>query len=210
MFSPRFDSFEPSEKVAIALQGLNILPDFGGDGLLSGSLVETASGWSDIGDLRLGVAVATFDGGYVPVKRIERRHIWPAAQAGLIHIPGGSLDNCSDVALLPGQEILVTSPRIEDRLDCAGVFVAASALVGYRGITRQSLTQPIEVVSLRFDDEEIVYVNSGTLMRCAKDKSNPRPAECGVGTGTGYFARLDDDAARDLLADIWDGVMMAA
>jgi hypothetical protein len=210
MFTPKLASFQSSEKVAFAMQGLNMLPDFGGDGMLSGNLVETVSGWSDIGDLRCGDAVATFDGGYAPVKRIERRHVWPAAPAGLIHVPGGALDNCSDVELLPGQDVLIALPWVEDRFDCAGVFVAASALVGFRGITRQSLTRPIEVLSLRFDDEEIVYVNSGTLIRCAKEQSDLAGSKSGGCGAPGYFTRLDEIAARDTLAEIWGKAMMAA
>lgn len=201
MFMQNATNFRSAEKVSLALHGLNILPDFGASGLLAGSLVETERGWRPVETLARGARVATYDGGFCPIVRVERHHVWPAAEAEVIHVPGGALDNCSDFSLLPGQHLLVTSDVAEDVLDCAGALIPASALVGYRGITRQGLLRPAEVLSLRFDSEEIVYVNSGALIHCAAE--GPETAEA----RSAFFEVLDEARAEAMLALMAAGAM---
>lgn len=201
MFMQNATNFRSAEKVSLALHGLNILPDFGASGLLAGSLVETERGWRPVETLARGARVATYDGGFCPIVRVERHHVWPAAEAEVIHVPGGALDNCSDFSLLPGQHLLVTSDVAEDVLDCAGALIPASALVGYRGITRQGLLRPAEVLSLRFDSEEIVYVNSGALIHCAAE--GPETAEA----RSAFFDVLDEARAEAMLALMAAGAM---
>lgn len=201
MFMQNATNFRSAEKVSLALHGLNILPDFGASGLLAGSLVETERGWRPVETLARGARVATYDGGFCPIVRVERHHVWPAAEAEVIHVPGGALDNCSDFSLLPGQHLLVTSDVAEDVLDCAGALIPASALVGYRGITRQGLLRPAEVLSLRFDSEEIVYVNSGALIHCAAE--GPETAEA----RSTFFEVLDEARAEAMLALMAAGAM---
>lgn len=183
-----------AEKIALALHGLNILPDFAASGLLAGSLVETERGWRPVESLARGTRVATYDGGFCPIARVERHHLWPAAEAAVIHVPGGALDNCSEFRLLPGQHVLVTSDVAEEVLDCAGALIPASALVGFRGITRQGLVRPAEVLSLRFAAEEVVYVNSGALIHCAAEGPQATEAQ------SAFFEVLDEARAQAMLA----------
>ena len=201
MFMQNATDFRAAEKISLALHGLNILPEFGASGLLAGSLVETASGWRPVETLARGTRVATYDGGFRPVARVERHHVWPAAGAEVIHVPGGALDNCSAFSLLPGQHLLVTSEVAEEVLDCAGALIPASALVGYRGITREALVRPAEVLSLRFAGEEIVYVNSGALVHCAAE--GPEAAEA----RSAFFEVLDEARAQAMLALMATGAM---
>lgn len=199
MFMQNATNFRAAEKISLALHGLNILPDFGASGLLAGSFVETERGWRPVETLARGTRVATYDGGFCPVALVERHHVWPAAGAEVIHVPGGALDNCSDFSLLPGQHLLVASDIAEEVLDCAGALIPASALVGYRGITRQSLVRPTEVLSLRFASEEVVYVNSGALIHCAAE--GPEAA----GARPAFFEVLDEARAGAMLALIAAG-----
>ncbi len=201
MFMQNATNFHAAEKISLALHGLNIQPDFGASGLLAGSLVETERGWRPVETLACGARVATYDGGFCPVARVERHHVWPAAEAEVIHVPGGALDNCCDFSLLPGQHVLVTSEVAEEVLDCAGALVPASALVGYRGITRQSLVRRVEVLSLRFAGEEVVYVNSGALVHCAAE--GPEAAEA----RSTFFEVLDEARASAMLALMAAGAM---
>ncbi|MBC7141412.1 MAG: Hint domain-containing protein [Rhodobacteraceae bacterium] len=201
MFMQNATDFRAAEKISLSLHGLNILPDFGASGLLAGSLVETERGWRPVETLARGARIATYDGGFCPVTRVERHHVWPAAGAEVIHVPGGALDNCSDFSLLPGQHLLVTSQVAEEVLDCAGALIPASALVGYRGITRQGLVRPAEVLSLRFAAEEVVYVNSGALIHCAADGPEATEAR------SAYFEVLDEARAQAMLALIAAGAM---
>lgn len=193
MFMQNATTFRAAEKISLALHGLNILPDFGTSGLLAGSLVETDRGWRPVETLSRGTRVATYDGGFCAVARVERHHVWPATGAEVIHVPGGALDNCSGFSLLPSQHLLVTSGIAEDVLDRAGALIPASALVGYRGITREALVRPADVLGLRFAGEEIVYVNSGALVHCAAagpEAATPRSA---------FFEVLDEARAGAML-----------
>ncbi|WP_347310500.1 Hint domain-containing protein [Defluviimonas sp. SAOS-178_SWC] len=116
MFMQNATTFRAAEKISLALHGLNFLPDFDGAGILVGSLVETEAGWRPVETLARGTRVATYDGGFRPVARVERHHLWPAAEADMVHVPGGALDNRGDFSLLAGQHVLVASHVAEEVL----------------------------------------------------------------------------------------------
>lgn len=196
MFMQSATAFRAAEKIGLSLQGLNLMPELSADGIVAGTLVETEAGWRPVERLSEGMCVATYDGGFAPLARVERRHLWPAAEVEVIHVPGGALDNCAAFSMLPGQHVFLASVVAETVLGTGGALVAASALEGHFGITRQRLFRPVEVLSLRFAAEEIVYVNSGTLVHCATDAPD---ASSGRGA-SGYFEVLDDARACAMLA----------
>lgn len=210
MFMQDARSFTAAEKITLALHATGAAPVAGAPGLLAGSLVETMSGWRPVESLTRGMRVATYDGGFCPLLRVERRHLWPVAGAHLIHVPGGALDNCSDFALMPGQQVLIASDIAEAVLDSAAVLVPAATLVGYRGIARQPLSRPTEVLSLIFASEEIVYVNSGALIHCAADGTPEHAAGLDRRQGAAFFESLAADRAAALLALIAGGARSSA
>lgn len=190
MFMQHSTSFRAAEKIALSLHGLSLGPDLAGAGLLAGSLVETEAGWLPVERLARGMRVATWDGGFCPLVRVERQHLWPAAEVEVIHVPGGALDTCTGFSVLPGALVFVASAVAEAVLGAEGALVPAASLAGHFGITRQRLSRPAEVLNLHFAAEEIVYVNSGALIHCAAAESE---------TGSGYFERLDADRAEAML-----------
>ncbi len=194
MFMQNATNFRAAEKISLTLHGLNIEPDFGAAGVLAGSLVETEAGWRPVETLSRGTRVATYDGGFRSVARVERHHVWPATETKVIHVPGGALDNCAEFSLLPGQYVLVTSKVAEEVLDRAGALIPASALVGYRGIRQRNLLRPVEVLSLCFASEEIVYVNSGALIHCAAEGPDASAAN------SSFFEVLDEGRTGAMLA----------
>ncbi len=133
-------------------------------GMLAGTLVETAQGWQPVESLAIGQPVQTWDGGLQPLARLERKRIAPGA--ALLRVPGGVLSVCSDMLLLPGQHVMVDTGAAAEALDQDVALVPAAALDGYDGITRERLTAGIDVVTLAFDSEEIVYANTGALLHC--------------------------------------------
>lgn len=204
MFMQNATSFRAAEKIALSLHGLNLAPGFPSTGILAGSLVETEAGWRPVETLAGGIRVATYDGGFRPVVRVERHHLWPAAEAEAVHVPGGALDTCAGFSLLPGQHVYLTSAVVEEVLGAEGALVPAASLAGHAGITRAPLPRPTEVLSLHFAAEEIVYVNSGALVHC--------PAE-GARRGVpqaGYFEVLAEDRARVMVALIAEGALSTA
>ena len=76
-------------------------------GLIAGTLVESATGWTPVENLRIGDAVQSYDGGLARVVGLDREWITASLSAYVLHLPGGALDNCSDLILLPGQNLLV-------------------------------------------------------------------------------------------------------
>lgn len=140
-------------------------------GMVAGTLVETAAGWRAVELLRVGDHVQTLDGGLQQVRRVERTYYGETrggyALDGVLHVPGGAIGNCDAMVLMPQQHVMIMSRMAEDLLGVPMVLLPASALDGYRGISRTAVDGLVEAITLGFDDEEIVYANSGVLMQCA-------------------------------------------
>ena len=150
-------------------------------GMVAGTLVETATGWKPVQDLRMGEAVQTLDGGLAPVRALDRQLLKPDAM--LVHVPGGAFDACSDLFLLPEQPVLLDTlgVRIADH-DALFVLVPAMALIGLHGVRRIETARVLEVVTPLFDEDEMVYAQTGVLLRCP-----------GIATGAtaGFFAEVE-------------------
>lgn len=144
-------------------------------GMVAGTLVETALGWKPVQDLRLGDAVQTLDGGLARVRALDRRHLSPAQNPTLVHVPGGAFDACSDLALLPDQLVVLDTLGVQTdgREDALFVLVPALALIGLRGVRRVDLQRRLEVITPLFEAEEMVYAQSGVLLRCPGMATQP-------------------------------------
>ncbi|MCY1126129.1 Hint domain-containing protein [Frigidibacter sp. RF13] len=190
MFMPSPSSFRPDAKLLLTPDLLVAAPGSARTGLRADTLVETADGWRPAGELLSGTNVPTYEGGLVPLRSVTHAAALPGGGRSLIHFPGGALDNCCDVWLKPGQRLLVTAPLIEALFDAAAVVLRADMLVGYRGIQRVQLQAPTEMVSLCFDREETIFVNSGTMIRCGSVGGADRSA---------LYPELEPWRAADLL-----------
>lgn len=162
-------------------------------GIIEGTLVEAADGWRPVESLMRGDAVYTFDGGLQQIKTIQRQDVRPARA---LNIPGGALDNCAGMVLLPGQHVLLEDNRAEAAFGSPLALVPAAALAGWRGIEwiNWKGTQA-EVVTLEFAEEEIIYANTGTLFQCpnASQLVLPRPI-------SKFFNVLNLSDARTMVA----------
>lgn len=196
MFMPNATTFHSAETIDLSIHGLSLTPARPASGLLAGSLVETEAGWQPVERLMRGMRVATWDGGFCPIARVERRLLWPMSGAEVIHVPGGALDTCEAFSLLPDQHVFVTSAVAEEVLGAEGALVPASALIGHFGITRGRVRRPVEVLALHFASEELVYVNTGALIHCAADAAEAT----GGAIRSGFFEVLDADRAQAMLA----------
>jgi hypothetical protein len=134
-------------------------------GLISGTMVETQRGWHAVESLRLGDRVHTFDGGACPILALDRN--WTNAETHAIRVPGGVLDTCTDLTLLPGQHILIDTMGDAMIPDAALVLIPATALTGWRGTQRITMTKAIEIITPLFASEEAVFANTGALVHCA-------------------------------------------
>ncbi len=154
-------------------------------GLIAGTLVEGADRWLRVEDLRIGDAVQTYDGGLARVLGLDRQWIMPSPGAVVLHLPGGALDNCSDLALLPGQRVLIDTLNDPALPDAIVALMPAAALQGLFGVGRVRIEKPVEVITPRFGDDEAIFANSGTLLHC------PAIAQSAGGPASAFFTELD-------------------
>ncbi|EEW24114.1 Hint domain-containing protein [Rhodobacter ferrooxidans] len=162
-------------------------------GLTAGTLVETATGWRGVETLRSGDRVQSFDGGLRQVVGLDRGWLLPG-EAALLLVPGGAFDNCTDLTLAPDQHLLIDTEGDAELPDDAMALIPAAALVGFRGTSRLTKHQPVELITPLFADVEAIWTNSGTLLHCPAIKHGAGRLPQGDD-----FTRLDLTAARALL-----------
>jgi Hint domain len=170
-----------------------------GTGLLASTMIETSKGWQRAESLRFGDSLYTVDGGLAPVLGLDRQWIAPQPDLHTVHVPGGTLDNDDDLLLLSGQMLLLDTMGDKMLPDAALVLIPATALIGWRGCSRQALSHRTEVITPLFAAEEIVYANAGTMLRC------PSIAEGAHAAIRTDFTRLDLRQAWALLARLDGG-----
>lgn len=156
---------------------------------LSGeTLVETPHGWVAARTLQTGDALATLDGGFVPITAITT----PRVTSAMVHIPGGALSNCSDV-MLPGH-VHVGLDLPAHLSDAPLVTAPLNALCGWNGI-RPTLSGTATLATLHFDSEELVFAQTGLLVHAAP-RSNPFFEQLSHGETCAKIARLQAQMAQ--------------
>nr|WP_322866705.1 Hint domain-containing protein [Aquicoccus sp. G2-2]MEA1114010.1 Hint domain-containing protein [Aquicoccus sp. G2-2] len=140
-------------------------------GIAGGTRVATSMGWRDVAALQEGDMVLTFDGGLQPVSAVIRRRLWdgrgqcPKAFWPLA-VPAGALENAKSMMLLPNQGVMLESDVAEDIYGDPFALVPAAALDGLRGIERVLPNDPIDVVCLHFESDQVVFAEHGALLFC--------------------------------------------
>jgi len=163
-------------------------------GLLAGTRVETAAGWTGVEDLRIGDLVQSLDGGLVRILALDRRTLHPAADQPVLVVPGGTHGACSDLLLLPGQHLArETAGRVGGTDDLYALFPAL-ALDGRQGVIRRKLTRRLTVITPLFATEEVIWANTGVLLHCPSIAAGAGRRPVGD-----FFPRLNLQAARTWL-----------
>ena len=163
-------------------------------GIMAGTLVEGATGWMPVENLRIGDGVHSYDGGLARILGLDRQWIAPAVGAYILHMPGGAMDNCSDLNMLPGQNLLVDTLGDDSFPDDLAVLIPAAALEGMYGTSRIRIEKSIEVITPRFADDEAIFANSGTLLHC------PSIRQTEAQPSSSFFRQLDLTEGRAFLA----------
>ncbi|MEX0365470.1 MAG: Hint domain-containing protein [Ruegeria sp.] len=142
-------------------------------GLLSGTRIATGMGWRAVEALAPGDLVLTFDAGLQTLVDVRRDIFWatdtsvPAAYHS-VFVPAGALGNSADLELLPDQGVLVESDAACDAYGDPFAVLAAKTLEGYRGIRRIAPRTQIEIITLIFAQDQIVYAQGGALVHCPR------------------------------------------
>lgn len=142
-------------------------------GLLAGTRIATSMGWRAVEALAAGDLVLTFDAGLQPLADVRRDVFWTAdaptpSAYHSVFVPAGSLGNSADLELLPDQGVLVESDAACDAFGDPFAVLPAKSLEGYRGIHRVAPRTQIEVVTLIFATEQVVYAEGGALLHCPR------------------------------------------
>ncbi len=205
MFMPKTDEFTAAERIWIEDQirpQTDMTPKHG---VLAGGLLETEAGWRPVETLRPGDRLHTFDGGLRPLRLVTELEV-PAFMGEVIRVAGGAFNACSDILLLPGQPIFTDHRAVQDVLDLPGALISASDLDGYDGCHRMRLPKPVSAYALTFDEDEVIYANSGLRLHCPGSDASPRES-------FDRLTRTQTKALLDLMATgaIWsDGAALAA
>jgi hypothetical protein len=174
-------------------------------GLTAGMQVETPQGWRAVETIVAGDRIQTMDGGMRQVigtthTVLTARDLLRARAAGEtpLYVPGGALDTCAGFHLMPGQPVLIDSHHAEAVFGNPLVLVPGAALEGWQGILPDTPEAPLTTVRLMFDEEEVIYANTGALLHCPTEAKVWQAEDSRAG---GFFTRLSLDAAR-LLIDL--------
>lgn len=151
--------------------------------------LETPRGWASLDALCVGDSVATLDGGFARITAITH----PKRRAPLVQVPGGVLSTCSDVALPADAHVALTPPARWSQAPV--VSVPIKALSGWNGI-RPTLFAGPDLATLHFEDEEMIYAQSGLLIHAFDSRAER------------FFPTLSYGDTRALLA-LMDGKMPA-
>lgn len=167
-------------------------------GLMAGTQVATQMGWRDVAAIAVGDLVLTFDGGMQAVAAVERQTFstggdlapadtWP------IFVPAEALGNRDDMFLLPQQSVMIEADAAEEVFGDPFAMIPVLALEGFRGITRVPPAEQIELITLAFAQDEVVFVNTGALIHCPKSRDI-------LDTSLSLYSALPLEAAKALVA----------
>lgn len=140
-------------------------------GIIGGTRVASNLGWRAAEALAPGDKVLTFDNGMQTIVEVRREIVWVDALSipkhhWSIHVPAGALNNRCDLTMMPEQGVVVESDVADEATGDPFAVVEAQQLVGLRGIRRVEPKAYLEVVTLVFAEEQVVYAEGGTLVHC--------------------------------------------
>lgn len=147
---------------------------FEANGILVGTRIASNLGWRAVEALAPGDQVLTFDGGMQTIVETRRKVLWDGmgdCPRGLwpVHLATGTGDLTAAVTVMPEQAVMIESDVAEYETGDPFALVNAGVLSGFDGCGRVRPTQPIEVIELVFDEDQVIYAEGGLLLFCSAD-----------------------------------------
>lgn len=164
-------------------------------GLIAGTKVATAAGWTGVEYIQMGQQVLTFDGGLQTVIAVTRHVLAPNTNdvaSYPLSVPAGALGNLEAITILPHQPVMIESDLAEEVTGDPFALIPSMSLDGVRGIIPMRPTKCIEVIQLHFAQDEIVFANIGALFLCRAQ------ADLVSDMGRSDYDVLPWDLAKDL------------
>lgn len=163
-------------------------------GIVAGTLVDTATGWRAVETLRRGDAVHTVDGGLREVALVDRQWLLPADNAELVMLPGGLLGAAADMLLPADQHLLIDTWDCDGLTDAVAALVPASRVERAFALPRRRVARPVELVTPLFQNEEVIWANSGLQLHCPGIRQGAQS-----GPADSFYPLLDDAVATAIL-----------
>jgi hypothetical protein len=148
-------------------------------GLIAGTRVASNIGWRKVEKLAVGDKVLTFDNGMQVIVGIDRQILFANASEvpdweSVLVFPVGALGNRDEIRLPADLGIMLESESACDQMGDPYAVVPAQALEGLCGIHRSPPTGQIELITLVFSHEEVIYIDGGLQVHCPC-KTAPQP-----------------------------------
>ena len=140
-------------------------------GILAGTRVASNLGWRVVEALAPGDRVLTFDNGMQVIREVRREVVWreernTPQEHWPVHVPVGALCNRVALTILPEQGVVIESDVADDALEDPFAVILSRQLVGLRGITQSPPQVQQEVITLIFEEDEVIYAEGGALIFC--------------------------------------------
>ena len=146
-------------------------PRGAGHGIVAGTLVATEMGWRPVEALMVGDEVMTFDRGMQRITGMSRARLWngesecPRAMWP-IRVPAGLVGNRRELVLMPEETVVIESDTAEHMYDDPFALIPALALTEMPGVERICPSSEIEVVSISFAEDQVIFVEGSALIFC--------------------------------------------
>lgn len=166
-------------------------------GVIAGTAVETETGWLPVEALRPGQKICTLRRGVRELRAIFHSGFGPDLEdvypEGITLVPAGLIGNTESFYVLPDQHIMLRGPEVASLTGEPMVLVSGRDIVGYGGIGAVLPVDGIDVYSLVFDQEDVVFASTGVMMHC------PRPTRT-IDTVSDAFPVMGPQAAGYLMS----------
>lgn len=140
-------------------------------GLFAGTRIASNLGWRSVEKLRAGDRVLTFDNGMQELREVRRTSTFIDASATKrahwpVTFPAGALGNREQIVLAAHQPVMLECDAIQDHMGDPFAVVPAQALSGFCGIAQCAPEASIDMFSVVFAEDEVVYIEGGLLALC--------------------------------------------
>lgn len=176
MFGPSYGKFQITARMADmsgAFDGASLAKgsqDVVTTGVVAGTRVATRQGWREVEAISVGDEVLTFDNGLQPVTAVRRNRLTRCLRKHLpLCVPANALGNRTPLWLMPDQAVVIENDAAEALLGDPFAAIPAAALDGLLGIARAVPGAAMEVVTLCFEDEQLVFTATAAMLHCPAD-----------------------------------------
>lgn len=141
-------------------------------GITAGTRVASNLGWRAVEKLAVGDKLLTFDNGMQVITDIRRRKLRLGAAGGrdgeqVVIVPAGALGNRNAIGLAAGHGVMLEAEDDPHQEEDPFSVVPARILIGLRGIHATPADHEVDLITLVFEHEEVIYAEGGLLLHCA-------------------------------------------